>query len=113
MPITLNEITHRQTILEASTTLSATLQNGAFIQWSTKRQQLNNINGKGTFHGVGVVAVLTSPGSFSQLTQITKFKEKKPVAEIVKDRGVPIFNYNGPATLESFPKISPLKILKV
>ena len=37
LPITLDEVTHQQSILEASTTLSATLQDFAFIQWSMKR----------------------------------------------------------------------------
>ena len=60
---------------------------------------------------MGIVAAVTPSGSFSQLTQITRLKKKKPVTEIVKDKRGTI-NYNGPATLESFPKISPLKTLK-
>ena len=60
-----------------------------------------------------IVTAVISSGSFGQLTQITSMKKKKPVAEIVNDRGTPIFNYDGSATLESFPKISPLKALKV
>ena len=77
---------------------------------------------------MGIVAAVYPSGSLSQLTQITRLKKKKPVAEIVKDRGMPkkkpvaeivkdrgmpIFNYDSPATLESFPRISPLKTLKV
>ena len=37
---------------------------------------------------MGIVAAVTPSGSFSQLTQITRLKKKKPVTEIVKDRGV-------------------------
>ena len=105
---------YRQYVLEASTTLSTILQNGAFIQWSVDNvdHNLGTLDGKGTFYGMGIVVVVLPSGCFSQLIQITKLKKKKPIAEIVKDRGVPIYNYDGPATLESFPKISPLKTRK-
>ena len=58
-----------------------------------------------------IVAVMTPSGSFSQLTKVRRLKKRKPVPEIVKDRGVLIFDYDDPATLESFPKINPLKAL--
>ena len=58
-----------------------------------------------------IVAVMTPSGSFSQLTKVRRLKKRKPVPEIVKDRRALIFDYYDPATLESFPKISPLKAL--
>ena len=114
--ITPDEVTlYRQSVLEASIALSTTLQNGAFIQWSTDNvdHNLATLGGKGTFHGMGILAAVIPFGSFSQLTQITRLKEKKPADEIVKNRRVPIFNYDCPATLERFPKISSLKTRKV
>ena len=116
LSITPDEVTlYRQFVPEDSTILSTSLQNGAFIQWSVDNvdDNLATLDGKGMFHGIGIVVAVTSSVSFSQLTQITRLKKKKPVAEIIKDREVAIFNYDGPATLVSFPKISPLKRLKV
>ena len=44
-------------------------KNGAFIQWSADNvdNNLAILYGKGTFHGLGIVAVVTPSGSFSQL----------------------------------------------
>ena len=62
---------------------------------------------------MGIVAAITPSGSFNQLTSIKRLKKKRHVAEIVKDREVPIIEYNGPKTLESFQTVSPLETLKI
>ena len=61
---------YRQSVLGTSTTLSTTLQNVPFIQWSTNNvdDNLATLDGKRTFHGMGIVAAVTPSGSFSQFT---------------------------------------------
>ena len=104
-----------QPALDTSTTLSTTLQNGAFIHWSVDNvdHNLATLMEKERFTEWRLwqlwplrIASVNSP-------KLQDWRKQKPVAEIVKDREVPIFNYNGRATLESFLKISPLKTLKV
>ena len=90
-----DEVTfYQQSVVQASTRLSTTLQKSVPIQWSADNVDYNlaTLDGKGTFHGMGIVAAVTPSGSFSQLTQLTRLKKEKPVAEIVKDSGVPIFD---------------------
>ena len=58
-----------------------------YIQWSTDNvdHNLAILDGKETFHGIGILVAVTPSGSFSQLTQITRLKKEKLVAEIFKD----------------------------
>ena len=90
-----DEVTfYQQSVVQASTRLPTTLQNGVPIHWSADNVDYNlaKLDEKGTCHGMGIVAAVIPSGSFSQLTQLTRLKKKKPVAEIVKDSGVPIFD---------------------
>ena len=71
LSISPEEVTlYRQSVLGTSTTLSTTLQNVPFIQWSTNNvdDNLATLDGKRTFHGMGIVAAVTPSGSFSQFT---------------------------------------------
>ena len=79
LSITPDEVTlYRQSVLEASTTLSATLRNGAFIQWSADNvdHNLATLDGKGTFYAMEIVTAVNASGTFSKLTQITRLKKK-------------------------------------
>ena len=68
LSITPDEVTlYRQYVLDASTTLSTTLQYGAFIQCSADNvnHNLATLDGKGTFHRMEIVAAVIPSGSFS------------------------------------------------
>jgi len=109
-------ILYRQSVLETNTEPdSQTNLNGAFIQWSADNvdHNLATLDGKGTFHGMGIVESSTPAGSFSQTTCIPRLKKRKPVAEVIKERGVPIIEYDGSIQLNSFPKINALSTINV
>ena len=113
--ITHDEVTlYRQSVLEAQVEPITGIPEDLFIQWSADNVDHNvaTLDGNNTFHGMGMVACMTPSGSFNPLCDIRRLKKRKPVSEIIKDRGVPIVNYNG-NFFNNYPKLKPLDSLSV
>jgi len=74
---------------------------GAFTQWVADNVDHNvaSLDGSGTLHGVGIIAVSTPKDNRSPLTAKSRVINRQPrvkVDELVKDKGVPIIQYVGP-----------------
>ena len=72
---------------------------GNFTQWVADNVDHNvaTLDGQGTFHGMGIIAVSTPKDGIPLTTNsrvITK-QQRSKVYELVKDKGVPIFQYIG------------------
>ena len=81
---------------------------GTFTQWVADNvdHNISTLNGEGTFHGMGIIAVSTSTDeSASTFTpQVIKRQKRLRVNDLVRDKGVPIIPYTSPPT--EWPSIS-------
>ena len=73
---------------------------GTFTQWVADNvdHNISTLNGEGTFHGIGIIAVSTSTDeSASTFTpQVIKRQKRLRVNDLVRDKGVPIIPYTSP-----------------
>ncbi len=73
---------------------------GTFTQWVADNVDHNvaTLDGKGTFHGMGIIAVSTPKDGTPLIAKshVVSRQKRIKVNELVKDRGVPIFQYVGP-----------------
>ena len=73
---------------------------GTFTQWIADNidHNLATLNGQGTFHGMGIIAVSTPKGGTELTSNSREIKMQKPmkVSELLKDRGVSIVQYLSP-----------------
>ena len=102
---------YRQSLLKADT---ETPKN-TFLQYSADNvdHNLATLDGKGTFHGMGIIASVTPSGSIQQLKDIKRLKKRILVSAVTETKGVDIIEYNGSGDLNNFPKLKPLTDLKV
>ena len=86
--------------MKADTEPLATLPNNSFVQWSVDNvdHNLATLDGKGTFHGMGIIASVTPSGSIEQLKDIKRLKKRCLLSEVTKHKGVNIVEYDGFAT---------------
>ena len=70
---------------------------GTFTQWVADNVDHNvaTLNGEGTFHSMGMIAVLTSKDETPLISKAWVISRQKRlrVNDLVKDKGVPIFPY--------------------
>ena len=71
---------------------------GTFTQWVADNVDHNvaTLDGQGTFHGMGIIAVLTPKSNTPLITKsraIWRLQHIIKVNELVKDKGVPLFQY--------------------
>ena len=73
---------------------------GTFTQWVADNvdHNISTLNGEGTFHGMGIIAVSTSTDeSASTFTpHVIKRQKHLRVNDLVRDKGVPIIPYTSP-----------------
>ena len=71
---------------------------GAFTQWVADNvdHNLATLDGQGTFHGMGIIAVSTPNQDqlFPSPSRVVR-RQRIKVHELVKDKGVPIVYYKG------------------
>lgn len=84
-------------LYEASVAQEAELQldEGAFIQYVNDNADFNTntIDGKGTFHNLGRISVITPKNCVQSKNPITRLPEKPPQSELVKKGKIPIQYY--------------------
>ena len=95
---------YRQSLMKADTEPLTTLPNNSFAQWSANNvdHNLATLDGKGTFHGMGIIASVTPSGSREQLKDVKRLKKRCLVSEVTKHKGVNIVEYDGSEDLISF-----------
>jgi len=73
---------------------------GTFTQWVADNIDHNvaTLDGQGTFHGMGIIAVSTPKGgtTLTSNSRVIKRQKRMKVNELVKDQGVPITQYISP-----------------
>ena len=101
--------------MKADTEPLTTLPNNSFVQWSANNvdHNLATLDGKGTFHGMGIIASVTPPGSIEQLKDVKRLKKRCLVSEVTKHKGVDIVEYDGSQDLNKFPQLKSLTSLKM
>ena len=69
---------------------------GSFVQYSADNVDHNSctLDGKDTFHGMGVIACVTPPLQLSS-TPIKRITSRKPLPAISSSKGIPIVGYFG------------------
>ena len=89
-----------RSLMKADTEPLATLPNNSFVQWSADNvdHNLATLDGKGTFHGMGIIASVTPSGSIEQFKDIKRLKKRCLLSEVTKHKGVNIVEYDGFAT---------------
>lgn len=101
--ITYDEVNRYKQSVIASESLDSILTEylpGTFTQWVADNIDHNvaTLDGQGTFHGMGIIAV-SSPKSGTTLTtnsRVIKRQKRMKVNELVNDRGIPIIQYISP-----------------
>ena len=101
--------------MKADTEPLATLPNNSFVQWSADNvdHNLATLDGKGTLHGMGIIASVTPSGSIEQLKDIKRLKKRCLVSEVTKHKEVDIVEYDGSEDLNKFPQLKSLTSLKL
>ena len=56
---------------------------------------LATLDGKRTFHGMGIIASVAASGSIKQLKDIKRLKKRCLVSEVTNHKGVDIVEYDG------------------
>ena len=71
---------------------------GAFVQWIADNVDHNTakIDGKGTFHGMGIISAATPSHEATRLQAVKRLKERPYADAVVEGKGVPIFSFVGP-----------------
>ena len=92
-------VRYKQSVIQSenSDSLIAEYLPGAFTQWVADNvdHNLATLDGQGTFHGMGIIAVSTTNQLFlSQPSRVIR-RQKIKVHELVKDKGVPVVYYKG------------------
>ena len=105
---------YRQSFLKSDTEPLTTLPNNSFVQWSADNvdHNLATLDGKGTFHGMGIIASVTPSGNIEQLKDVKRLKKRCLVSEVTKHKGVDIVEYDG-SDFNQFPQLKSLTSLKV
>ena len=106
---------YRQSLMKADTEALTTLPNNSFVQWSADNvnHNLATLDGKGTFHGMGIITSVTPFGSIEQLKDVKRLKKRCLVSEVTKHKGVDIIEHGGSEDLNKFPQLKSLTSLKV
>ena len=101
--------------MKADTEPLTTLPNNSFVQRSADNvdHNLATLDGKGTFHGMGIIASVAPSGTVEQLKYVKRLKKRCLVSEVTKHKGVDIVEYDGSEDLNKFPKLKSLTSLKV
>ena len=88
------------------------IPSGSFVQWSADNVDHNSItlDGKNTFHGMGIVASVT-PSLSSQKIPIPKSRDSVNVKEISSSKNIPIVQYIGKAIHPASVKLKPFSDL--
>ena len=101
--------------MKADTEPLTTLPNNSFVQWSADNvdHNLATLDGKETFHGMGIIASVTPSGSIEQLKDVKRLKKRCLVSEVTEHKGVDIVEYYASEYLKKFPQLKSLTSLKV
>ena len=100
---------YHQSHLKGDTERLNILPNNSSVQWSIDSVDYNMamLDGKETFHGMGIIAALTPSGSIQQLKDVRKLRKRRMVSKVTKDKGVDIVEYDGSKelpTIKTFNK---------
>ena len=92
---------YKQSVLQIEQVEERILTNASgFIQWSADNVDHNTVtlDGKNTFHGMGIIASTTSTADnlVPHLEPVSR-RKRIPVQELIKDKGIPIVPFIGPA----------------
>jgi hypothetical protein len=70
---------------------------GSFTQWVADNvdHNISTLDGKGTFHGMGIIAVSTPKDNNLRTTHIQTIhrQERINVSDLITNKGIPIFQY--------------------
>ena len=88
------------------------LPDSSFAQWSADNVDHNTatLDGKGTFHGMGVIVSVTPINTNLRSQAIKRLKTRSLVSDVVTDKGIHIKSFSG--KMVSFPTFKPYANLK-
>ena len=74
-----------------------TLPNNTFVQWSADivDRNLATLDGKGTFHWIGIIAWVTPSSGLKQFKDIKMLKRRCLVYDFTKHKAVDTVKYDG------------------
>ena len=89
------------------------ISSGSFVQWSADNVDHNcrTLDGKGTFHGMGIIASVT-PSIPSASTVVGRGSYGKKISDISSKRSIPISEYVGKATFPESLTLQPYSLLQ-
>ena len=102
---------YKQDILEKDETLPEIPQ-GSFVQWMADNVDHNvrTIDGKNTFHGMGIIASVTPYLSNSSV--VKRSQRRKSIKDLTTKKGPSIFEYLGKAIPPTSIKFRPITVLR-
>ena len=99
--------------LETQNVISENLEGNSFIHFIADNidHNLNTLDGKRTFHGMGVIAAITPKGDIPNDVIISRPKKLIPVKEVIANKGIPIQYYDETKNLLDCAELKPRREL--
>ena len=89
--------------LETQNIISENLEGNSFIHFIVDNidHNLDALEGKRTFHGMGVIAAISPKGDILNDVIISRPKKLIPVKEVIANKGIPIQHYDETKNLKT------------
>ena len=99
--------------LETQNVISENLEGNSFIHFIADNidHNLNTLDGKRTFHGMGVIAAITPEGDIHDDVIISRPKKLIPIKEVIANKGISIQYYDETKNLLYCVKLKPKREL--